>query len=368
MRQSITIRTGSGAGPRQERDIHMLVQEQSGRALPRFVAEPSPVKLPPGRFLGPVTGLAVAPDGHIWVMHITSNPDFLSPEARANPAALMPAVLEFDADGEFLQAWGGPDHLPRIGDRQQWPKQEETISIDAEGTLWIFGANKAYDHAVQRFARDGKLLLRIGEFGVAGGDESRDHLGCPTDAYHDVSRREVYITDGYVNHRVAVFNSDTGKFLRAWGAYGKAVPSSGSGRETFNNPVHAISLGPEGHLYVCDRKNDRIQVFDAVGRTDARFVRELEVKADSPFGTTFNVAFSPQGEFMFVSDGNNSRLWTVDRKAWEIVDSFSAPNSEGADLTATVHKIITDRAGNLLLGRTARGVEKMRFRGVSATE
>lgn len=346
----------------------MLSQQKTGRALPRFVAESSAiVKLPPGRTLGAVTGLAVAPDdGHIWVMHIASILEWGPPGQSKDPAARLPPIVEFDADGNFLQAWGGPDHLPRVNGQQQWPKQEETVSIDADGTLWIFGANKRYDHAVQRFTRAGKLLLRIGEFGVTGNDESRRHLGCPTDAYHDVSRREVYISDGYVNHRLAVFNSDTGEFLRAWGAYARPSPFQESGLETFNNPVHAISLGPEGHLYVCDRKNDRIQVFDAIGRTEPRFVRELGVKAESPFGTTFNVAFSLVGEFMFVADGSNSRVWTVDLRSWEIVDSFYGPNSVGADLSATIHKITTDRAGNLLLGRTTRGVERMRFQGLLA--
>jgi hypothetical protein len=346
----------------------MLINEQAARAVPAFAPEPhAVVKLPPGRTLGAVTGLAVAPDdGHLWVLHIASNIEWGPPNQSKDPAARLPPVVEFDAEGNFIQAWGGAGHLPDIDGKPQWPRQEETISIDTAGTIWVFGANKQHDHAVQRFARDGKLLLRIGEFAVAGNDESRSHLGCPTDAYHDESRREVYITDGYVNHRVAVFNSDTGKFLRAWGAYAKATPFPASGRETFNNPVHAISLGPEGHLYVCDRKNDRIQVFDAIGRTDVRFVRELEFKADNPFGTTFNVAFSPNGEFMYVADGSNSRIWTVDLKAWKIVGSFRGPNSEGADLSATIHKIVTDGAGNLLLGRTSRGIEKLCFRGMRA--
>jgi DNA-binding beta-propeller fold protein YncE len=285
---------------------------------------------------------------------------------QADLSALLPPVVEFDADGKFIQAWGGPDHLPQVDGRAQWPKQEETISIDAEGTLWIFGASRDYDHAVQRFTRDGKLLLRIGQFGVVGNDESRDLMGCPTDAYHDVARREVYITDGYVNHRVAVFNADTGAFLRAWGAYGKALPSPPSGQQSFNNPVHAVSLGPEGHLYICDRKNDRIQVFDAIGRTEPRFIREIEIKADSPFGTAFNVAFTPGGDFMFISDGNNNRIWTVDVKAWEIVNSFLAPGAEAAGMAGTIHKIVADKAGNLLLGRTNLGVERLRFQGVHA--
>jgi hypothetical protein len=338
------------------------MQQPVARALPKFAPEPvSPLRLPAGRIMGPVVGLAFAPDEHLFVLHIAAVPDFLPPQARDNPAIVLPPVVEFDPAGNFVQAWGGPDHLPRVEGRQQWPKQEETISIDAEGTIWLFGANTAYDHALQRFTRDGELLLRIGEYGRVGTDESGDLLGCPTDAYHDTARREVYVTDGYVNHRVAVFDSDTGRLLRAWGAYGVSPPSSGQGRKSFNNPVHAISLGPEGHLYVCDRKNDRIQVFDAIGRAEPSFVREIEVRNVSPFGTTFNIAFTPGGEFFFVSDGNNSRIWVVDRQAWEIVQTFMGPNSDGVGLEGTIHKIVTDRAGNLWLGRTSRGVEMLQL-------
>ena len=335
---------------------------------PRFELTRPPLELPAGKTLGPVVGLAIAPNRHIWVLHLAFHPEFGGIDGPEAASRRLSPVVEFDADGRFLQAWGGAEHLPAEGGRQQWPKQEETISIDAEGNLWIFGADTSYDHAFQRFRPDGKLLLRVGEFGSVGDDESRDRLGCPTDAYHDVERREVYVTDGYVNHRVVVFDSDTGAFKRAWGAYGKPPPFPASGPDSFNNPVHAISLGPEGHLYVCDRKNDRIQVFDAIGRDEPRFVRELEIRNPSPFGTTFNVAFSPGGEFMIVCDGNNSRLWCVDVAAWKVLGSFFPPDidpdAEEPDLMATTHKIVTDAEGNLLMGRTTRGVEKMRFLGV----
>jgi hypothetical protein len=345
----------------------MQIPDQGGRALPRFDAEAlPPVRLPPGRTLGAVTGVQVSPDGHIWVLHLASIMQWGPPGSLDDPAARLPPVVEFDAAGDFIQAWGGPDHLPRIDGLQQWPKQEETIAFDDEDTLWVFGANVGYDHAVQRFTRDGRLLLRIGRFGETGGDQNPELLGCPTDAWHDVARREVYVTDGYVNHRVAVFDSDTGAFLRAFGAYGAAPPFVEAGERTFNNPVHAISLGPDGLLYVCDRKNCRLQVFDAVGRPEPRFVRELELKVECPFGSTFNLAFTPDGGFMFINDGSNSRLWTVDVAAWRIVDSFRAPNSEGADLSATVHKITTDAEGNLLLGRTSRALERMRYAGLAA--
>jgi len=252
-----------------------------------------------------------------------------------------------------------------VGELQQWPKQEETIAFDDEDTLWVFGANVGYDHAVQRFTRDGKLLLRIGRFGETGGDLSPDLLGCPTDCWHDVARREVYVTDGYVNHRVAVFDSDTGAFLRAWGAYGKALPpAADTPAESFNNPVHAISLGPEGHLYICDRMNRRLQVFDAVGQAEARFVRELVLDAECPFGSTFNLVFAPGGKFMLVNDGSNGRLWMVDLAEWRFVDTVPVAGSGDGNLSGTVHKVTTDRDGNLLLGRTAKGLERMRYEGI----
>jgi hypothetical protein len=335
------------------------------RQKPRYVHDEGwALNMPQGRYLGSITGLEVTPDGHVWVLHIASNMEWGPEEGRKDPAARLPAVCEFDADGRFIQGWGGPDWLPREDGLQQWPKQEETIAFDAEGMVWVFGANTGYDHAVQRFTPEGKLLLRIGKFGEPGNDASPDRVGCPTDAWHDVDRREVYISDGYTNHRVAVFNSDTGAFLRAWGAYGERPrPSNGNLRETFNNPVHAVDLGPEGHLYICDRKNDRVQVFDAIGRQDARFVREIELNRPSPHGTCFNLAFTPDGRFMVINDGNNSNLDVVDLAAWDFVDHFRPPHSEGIGMEGTVHKITSTADGDLMLGRTTHGVIRLRYEG-----
>src|SRR6187399_514717 len=120
--------------------------------MPTFAADTTPpIRLPEGRTLGAVIGLAQTKDGHNWVLHIARQ-DWVG---GADLTTRMPPVIEFDADGTFLQAWGGPDHLPTVDGRAQWPRQEETISIDAEDTLWIFGADKDYYHAVQRFSRDG---------------------------------------------------------------------------------------------------------------------------------------------------------------------------------------------------------------------
>ena len=335
-----------------------------GRPVPNFTPDPGPVlKIPDGRFLASVTGLAIAPNGHIWLCHLAKQLEWGSPEARWRDEARLPPVVEFDAQGNFIQGWGGPNHLPRVDGRPQWLQNEESVSIDDEGAIWVFGANRGYDHAVQRFSPDGKLLLRIGIFGEPGDDNSRNRLGCPTDAYHDVARREVFITDGYVNHRVVVFNSDTGEYLRAFGAYGTTPPPSKAEASSFATPVHAISRGPDGYLYISDRMNNRVQVFDALGRKEARFVREIAIPGKSQHGTAFNIAFSPRGDFMFVADGDNNRIWTVDMKAWEVVDTFKVSGDETSP--SVLHKIVTDRAGNLLLARTTLGVFRFNFTGVS---
>jgi hypothetical protein len=332
--------------------------------LPRYERDATPVvKLPPGRTLGAVTGLQVSPDGHIWLLHIASKMEWGPPGQSKDPAARLPSVVEFDAQGNFLQAWGGPDWLPRVDGRTQWPRQEETIAFDSEGSVWVFGADKAYDHAAQRFTRDGKLLLRIGRFGETGGDLSETLLGGPTDCWVDAERREAYISDGYVNHRVAVFDSQTGAFKRSFGAYGECPLFTCEGLRRFNTPVHAISHGPEGHLYVCDRKNDRVQVFDAVGRETPRFVREIRIERPSPYGTTFNLAFTPDGKFMLINDGSHARLWVVDLAAWRVVDDFYPDGKPPPDLTHTLHKIATDPAGNLLLGRTTDGIQRLIYKG-----
>lgn len=340
----------------------MTDQPPGAPALPCFIADSvPPVKVPAGKFFGSVTGVDVTSDGHIWVLHIASIMEWGTPGSFDDPAARLPAVCEFDAQGNFLQGWGGPDHLPREHGLQQWPKQEETIAFDDEDTVWVFGANTAYDHAAQRFTRDGKLLLRIGKFGKTGGNMSQTLLGCPTDAWHDVARREVYITDGYVNHRVAVFNSDTGHFIRSFGGYGKVPDGDLPLHHRFHNPVHAISIGPDGLMYICDRKNDRLQVFDAVGKAEPRFVRELAIPEPSPFGTVFNLAFTPDGKFLLINDGTNSRIWIVDIAAWQVIGQIMAPDGVIGDMAGTLHKFCTDRAGNLLLARTGKGVERMLY-------
>jgi len=336
---------------------------------PRFRLDTKPfLKLPEGRTLGPIMCVDIGPDGHVWVLHSRRNALGL-PDGPQERASRLPEVVEFDEDGAFLQAWGGPDHLPQIDGNPQWPQLEETIAVDSENGVWVFGSRKLHDHVAIRFSRDGELLLKIGRYGVTGGDESRDLLGCPTDVYLDAASREVFVSDGYVNRRVVSFNVDTGAFIRAWTAYGHSLPAAEDKGSSFHL-VHSVGRGPEGHLYVCDRMNNRVQVFDVIGRKDVTFVRELEIAPGTLlYGSAAEVAFPPDGAYMYVADNSNFRIWIACLKSWQIIGWFAGNPAEGtgnsrAD-TYVPHRIVFDRDGNLLVARVAGGFERYIFEGVS---
>jgi DNA-binding beta-propeller fold protein YncE len=299
-------------------------------------------------------------------MVIPGRPD--GPEDRATR---LPRVIELDQHGNFMQAWGGPDHLPQVEGVPQWPMFEETITVDAEGMIWVFGSNRAHDHCAQRFTPEGRLLLRIGKFGVRGNDESIDLLAVPDGVYVDPVSREAFLADGYTNHRVISFNVDTGQYIRMWGAYGNK-PSVSDGRDSFGTPVHQVARGPDGYLYVCDRIRNRIQVFDAVGRKEVKFIREIDV-APKPgpaiqfVGTTFDTGFSPAGNFMYVPDGTNGRIWIVDLSAWQVLGFFGGKETGTGNVPGILsypHRIALDRDGNILVAHID-DLERHIFEGIS---
>src|SRR6266550_5437042 len=115
----------------------------------------------------------------------------------------------FDAAGNLLQAWGGSSR------GYDWPGVEDGIFVDTQGHVWI-GGNGARDHQVLKFTRDGKLLLQIGQAGVTGGDSDTAHLGRPASVAVDPATNELFVADGYTNHRVIVFDAQTGAYKRHW--------------------------------------------------------------------------------------------------------------------------------------------------------
>ena len=314
-------------------------------------------RLPAGRAIGSCLDATYGPDGHLWI---------LTQPASDNPA-MLPHVAEFDAAGTFVRAWGGPDCVPPVCGMSQWPEGSEGIEVDGDGNVWIFGY-KQDDHAALKFSREGELLLRIGERGVPGDDASRTHLNRATTAYHDTEAREVFFSDGYGNHRIVAFNSDTGAFTRMWGAYGKD-PVGQPAEEAFGNPVHCVTRGPDGMIYVADRMKNRVQAFERVPG-GARFLREVVIAPGTTlYGAAFDIAFSTCGGFMYVSDGSNNRIWIVAMDSFQVLGwTGSYCDAEGSGnlpaLTQLIHRFTLDPQGNIVLVRPAAGLQLLRFEGV----
>lgn len=310
--------------------------------------------------MGSVLAVVPATDGGLWILNqMTMQP-------RAGDAEL-PSVARFDRAGNLVTAWGGPDHIPTADGVCQWPDGLEGLEVDGDGNVWVFGY-KPGDDAVLKFSPVGRLLLRIGQRGTPGNDDSRTHLGRPTSCYHNVATREVFISDGYANHRVIAFNSDTGEYTRMWGAYGER-PSSLSAERGFGNPVHKVAAGPDGRIYVADRSRNRVQEFELIPG-GARFLREVTVGPGTMlFGSAFDIAFAPGGSFMYVADGSNRRIWIVELGRFEVVGWVAGIEDCEGDGNVPVHfglihRFSVDAEGNLLLACVARGVKKLKFTGI----
>ena len=298
----------------------------SANDVPKFQPEPFwPKPLPENWILGQVSGIAVDPNDHVWLVHRPGSLVDDEKGAMQNPPATKcckpaPAVLKFDAEGDLLASWGGP------GEGYNWPKSEHGIFVDSAGNVWLAGNDKQ-DHMILKFSGDGKFLSQIGKPGAPGGSNSHTQLGSPAHIMLDEAANELYVADGYQNRRVIVFDSTNGNYKRHWGAYGKQpgpddkLPPyrpDGPLSESFGNPVHCVRLANDGLVYVCDRVNDRIQVF----RKDGSFVKEFFVeKATLANGSTWDLEFFPDQNETYImnADGANNEVRTLVRDTGEVV-------------------------------------------------
>jgi len=358
---------------------------------PRFEVDPLwPKPLPNHWLLGQTIGVDVDAQDHIWIIHRAGSLEPGELHATTKPptaqcCAPAPPVLEFDQAGNLINSWGGP------GAGYDWPESNHGITVDYKGNVWIGGNGRGpqpaggrgrgatdeegqvggvqpfVDNMVLKFTQGGKFLMQIGKPGRSKGSNDIDNLRLPAKTFVDPKRDEVYVADGYGNHRVIVFDAETGKYKRHWGAYGHKPDDVDLGRydpnaapaQQFRNPVHCVDLSSDDLLYVCDRVNDRIQVF----KPDGTFVREAFIAKETlGSGSAWDIAFSkdPQQKYIYLADGENDRVHILDRQSLEVLTTFGEGGRQPGEFYG-VHSIATDSKGNIYTTETYRGQRVQKF-------
>jgi sugar lactone lactonase YvrE len=363
-------------------------QDGRARVAPAFEVDPFwPKPLPNNWILGMSIGLAVDARDHVWIVH-RNNTGFSArneiglatdPPTAESCCRPAPPVLHFDPEGNLVGSWGGP------ADGYEWPESNHGMAIDHKGNVWI-GGNGDGDSHVLKFTQEGKLLAQFGKAKVrqtgtnekkeptyAGNSHDTQNFGRVAKIFIDPRANEAYVADGYLNKRVAVIDADSGKFKRYWGAYGNKPDDKDLGpykpedppAQQFRTPVHCAELAHDGLLYVCDRPNDRIQVF----KPDGTFVKETFIaKRTLGDGSVWDIAFSkdPKQEYLYVADGKNERIYIIKRDTLELLTSFGDGGRQPGQFFG-VHSIATDSKGNIYTTETYEGkrLQKFVYKGVA---
>jgi hypothetical protein len=373
----------------------MVIDNVSAQAkqAPRFEVDPFwPKAMPNNWVMGMTIGIGISSDDHVWVIHRGNDPGNLDGTELAipkpggprvgeccNPA---PPVLEFDAAGNLVGSWGGPSK----DGAYEWPGSNHGIVVDHKGFVWI-GGNGPNDAHILKFTRDGKFVAQYGKAGArmkegaAGAKPTfvrnsmdMNNFGRVAKMFIDPKANEGYLADGYFNRRVAVIDLDNGKIKRFWGAYGQpptdedlppydpAAPVA----KTFRNPVHCAEMSNDGMVYVCDRPNDRVQIFTKEGK----FVKEVFVAKDTRAdGSVWDIAFSKdaQQRFLYMADGVNEHVRVFDRQSMEELYNFGYGGRQPG-MFLGVHSIAVDSKGNIYTTETYTGkrLQKFNNKGIGA--
>lgn len=338
----------------------------AGDAPTRFNVDSDwPKPLPNKWLLGAVAGIAVDRHDHIWIIQrpatLTDDEKAASFDPpRAECCVPAPSVIEFDQEGNVLRSWGGV-----AGQGYDFPKREHGIYVDGQDNVWIAG-NHQLDNQVLKFSADGKFLLQIGMAGKTNGSNDTALLGKPAHMEVDAAANELYVADGYGNRRVIVFDATTGAYKRHWGAYGN-TPSDAKTKydpaaapsQQFGSPVHCVRLARDGLVYVCDRENNRIQVFHRNGD----FVREFIIAPKTLLiGSVWDMVLSndAQQKYMYVADGANDRVHVLLRETGAEVSSFGR-NGRMAGQFHWVHNAAIDSKSNIYTAEVDTGKRAQRF-------
>ena len=337
---------------------------QAARSLPMFEVDKAWPKIPAKWKVGDASSFAVDAQDNVWLLHrprTLKDPDF---------AMAAPPVLVFDQAGNNIKAWGGE------GAGYEWPQREHGIYIDPKGFVWLGGNScptnglpglkPVADDQLLKFTQDGKFVMQIGHSNQSKGNADTANLHRPADAWVSQQSNEIYVADGYGNHRVIVFDADTGAYKRMWGAFGNKPTDDDHceivSPKSFPDPqgpgnlsiVHSIRVANSDQMvYVADRENRRVQMF----LPDGTFVKQL-VRTDVPFAK--NVALSPDREQQFLYVGAGKNIMVLDRKTLDVVGNIEPPGILGGG-----HLIANDSKGNIYIAATTMGLQKLIFKGMT---
>lgn len=366
----------------------------STREMPKFQVDPSWPTIPNGWTLGQVSGVASDAQDNIWVIQ--------RPRTVKAGVSTGPPIVEFSQAGKYIGGWGGP------GPGYDWPLVEHGIFVDYKGYVWICGSGN--DDQVLKFTKEGRFVMQIGHGGHPKTNQDTEDFWKPTEMFVYPKTNELFVADGYGNTRIIVFDADTGKFKRMWGAFGKVPmdstpPLPGGGQSgarrggssngvpateysppdhvlatEFNptdvgppqfNTVHDVKISNDGLVYVADRGGKRVQVFTVLGKylNEVWIDRWCEASgAGCGNGqTAAGVAFSgdPGQRFLYVASRSSARVWVFDRRTLEPLESFGRPGIGPGEFDV-LHEMASDSRGNLYTTEVEDGrrVQKFTFEGL----
>ena len=383
-----------------QRALGRMAAAQGSKQMPTFQIDPTFFKIPNNWITGQGSAVAVDKHDHVWIFH---RPRYVPADKKA-----APPVLEFDSTGKFLQGWGGP------AAGYDWPDQEHGIYVDEKDNVWLTGSARPAlagargsllrsDNMVLKFTNKGKFVMQIGHRDQSDGNVDTKNVYSSTDLSVYPKTNEVFVADGYINHRVIVFDASTGAFKRMWGAFGNvpidspdqlknartparareaaapddpAAPARGNrgggrgnqpprdatapGPQQFVGPVHSAKVSNDGLVYVADRSGNRLQVFTS----DGKYVKQVLV--ESPSGLA--ISSDPDQRFLYIAQYGVSHVAVLDRKTLEILYQFGMRSENPGEFRGP-HELSVDSKGNLYVAEVEPGnrVQRFVFKGLSAS-
>jgi hypothetical protein len=343
-----------------------VAQQTATPRPPAFQVDDKWPTIPNNWVLGEVSSIAVDPQDRIWVLH---RPASVPAAQRANAA---PPVLQFDAGGRLLASWGGP------ADGYDWPDREHGIYVDSKGFVWVSGnggwpkpsAEGRTDDMILKFTAAGKLVMQIGSRGKSTGNTDMVNVHQPADLFVHTPTNELFVADGYGNQRVVVFDADTGRFKRMWGAFGTTPPATMTPNPPQSAPpnaeapqqfglVHAVKVSNDGIVYVADRTYRRVQTF----MLDGKYIRQVSLTTGgdvAPVPAGFSFSADPKQQFLYVVDSGPMRVVIFDRATLTQIGSIGMRGPKPGEFDI-VHHMAADSKGNLYTAEIVTNRRAQRF-------